>query len=93
MVKRTDAEEIHVTTADTIEAFFGFGPDGQPFDAITVRPPDSLFIVEHEYRYDARAGGAAQEILQAPEPPTWLTLGTGACLLLAYARRRAQHPD
>lgn len=56
------------TTDDTVEAFFAFGPEGQPFDSAVVDPPDSFFIAKHKYKYDIGSSAGAFEV--AVETPT-----------------------
>jgi hypothetical protein len=72
------------TTADTVEAFFAFGPDGEPFDSALVLPPDSLFTVGDMYTYDAGTDSGGFELQFAPEPSTFLLLASGLVGMLSY---------
>jgi hypothetical protein len=56
---------------------------------VTVRPPDSLFTVGHEYTYDALVSDGAFELQEAvPEPGTAALWAIGAGILAACYRRR-----
>jgi hypothetical protein len=70
-----------------IEAFFPFGPGGQPFDFVQVRPPESLLSVGHSYRYDVGAGGGVFEVANVPEPSSLVLFGS-LLLWFAYLTRR-----
>jgi hypothetical protein len=74
---------------DTTQAFFAFGPDGQPLDSAFVRPPDSQFTTGDTYSYDVGTGGGLFEVASAiPEPPVLVLSGVAALALLAWRRVR-----
>lgn len=54
------------TTGNIIEAFLDFNGQ-QPFDAISVRPPNSLFNTEATYAYSTGGGSGVFEIKIVPE--------------------------
>ena len=69
-------------TSDTVEAFFPFGSEGQPYDDVLIRPPDSLFAVDHVYTYDIGASEGAFDISAVPQTAS-LTLTLGGLAVLA----------
>jgi hypothetical protein len=77
------------TTASTVEAFFAFGPGGQPFDVVRIQPDSSLLTPGHSYLYGSGSDiGAYVVVSSVPEPSTYATLGSGILGALSYARRR-----
>jgi hypothetical protein len=71
------------TTSDTVEAFFSFGADGQPYDDVMVRPPDSLFTLNHMYTYDVGASNGLFDVVTTtvPEPATLTLVLCGLALV------------
>jgi hypothetical protein len=76
------------TDGDLVEAFFAFGPGGQPFDFAQLRPPSSLFTVGHNYQYDVGSGNGVFEIqAEIPEPSTLAMFGLFGLSILGYIWR------
>jgi len=74
-------------SADRLEAFFAFGPDGQPFDMASVTPDGSLFTDGHTYRYSVGGTGAVVEVAAAvPEPSSLILMLIGIGALASMAR-------
>jgi hypothetical protein len=68
------------------EAFFAFGPGGQPYDSVMVQPPSSLFTPGDVYTY---AGGASDGVVDlmtasAPEPSTLMLAAVGLIITVGF---------
>jgi hypothetical protein len=90
----TPADDWIITETDSfIDAFFAFGSEGQPFDVIMARPPESLFQTGRMYDYGGGAGNGAFAWVQAPEPDSVMLVVAGLVALLAMLsqRRRSRH--
>ncbi len=72
------------TTADAVEAFYPFGPDGLLADYALLQPPEDLFTPGHSYQYDVGTGDGAWDAV-SPEPTTLALLAMG---VLTMTRRR-----
>lgn len=63
-------------TANTIEAFYAYGLDGQPFDSALVQPSASLFAPGDVISEAIGAGDGTSDLVTVPEPSSILILGS-----------------